>query len=159
MVSRKSAEPSPVSGARANRQRLAQEEGLRAIADVEQRAIAIRKNMERLRALREAKEAQEAVARPALAEVSKKKRRKPLSVSVLSPRGLTPREISECHVRLSRVSVPAAIIARDSAGHCRTRHGNAKSAFRCMRFETNSQTAVGIFAIVVVDPKAAKKQR
>ena len=78
MVSRKSAEPSPVSGARANRQRLAQEEGLRAIADVEQRAIAIRKNMERLRALREAKEAQEAVARAA-PDVSKKKRRKPLS--------------------------------------------------------------------------------
>jgi hypothetical protein len=78
MVSRKSAEPSPVSVARANRQRLAQE-GVRPMADVEQRAIAIRKNMERLRALREAKEAQEAVARPALPEVSKKKRKRPLS--------------------------------------------------------------------------------
>jgi hypothetical protein len=79
MVSRKSAEPSPISVARANRQRLAQEEGVRAMADVEQRAIAIRKNMERLRALREAKEAQEAVAPPALPEVSKKKRRRLLS--------------------------------------------------------------------------------
>jgi hypothetical protein len=78
MAGRKSAEPSPVSVARANRQRLAQEEGVRAIADVEQRAITIRKNMERLRALREAKEAQEAVARPALPEVSKKKRKRPL---------------------------------------------------------------------------------
>jgi hypothetical protein len=79
MVSRKSAEPSPVSVARANRQRLAQEEGVRAMADVEQRAIAIRKNMQRLRALREAKEAQEAVAPPALPKDSKKKRRRPLS--------------------------------------------------------------------------------
>jgi hypothetical protein len=78
MVSKKSAEPSPVSVARANRQRLAQEEGARAMADVEQRAIAIRKNMERLRELREAKEAQE-VVRAALPDVSKKKRRKPLS--------------------------------------------------------------------------------
>jgi hypothetical protein len=80
MVSRKSAEPSPANVARANRQRLAQEEGVRAMADVEQKAIAIRKNMERLRALREAKEAQEAVARPARSEVSKKKRRKPPSI-------------------------------------------------------------------------------
>jgi uncharacterized small protein (DUF1192 family) len=79
MAGRKSAEPSPVSVARANRQRLAQEEGVRAMADVEQRAVAIRKNMERLRALREAKEAQEAVAGPALPEVSKKKRRRLLS--------------------------------------------------------------------------------
>jgi hypothetical protein len=79
MVSRKSAEPSPVSVARANRQRLAQEEGVRAMADVEQRAIAIRKNMQRLRALREAKEAQEPVAPPALPKDSKKKRRRPLS--------------------------------------------------------------------------------
>jgi hypothetical protein len=78
MVSRKSAEPSPASVARANRQRLAQEEGMRAIADVEQRAITTRKNMERLRALREAKEAQEAVARRALPEVSEKKRKRPL---------------------------------------------------------------------------------
>jgi hypothetical protein len=78
MVGRKSAEPSPERVARANRQRLAQEEGARAMADVEQRAVSLRKNMERLRALREAKEAQEAVARAA-PDVSKKKRRKPLS--------------------------------------------------------------------------------
>lgn len=76
MVSRKLAEPSPSSVARANRQRLAREEGARAMADVEQRATAIRKNMDRLRGLREAKEAQEAVALAALPNVSKKKRRK-----------------------------------------------------------------------------------
>ena len=60
MVDRKSSEPSPESIARANRQRLAMEEGARAMADVEQEAVAVRKNMERLRALREAKEAEEA---------------------------------------------------------------------------------------------------
>jgi len=79
MVSRKSAEPSAVSVARANRQRLAQEEGVRAMADVEQRATALRKNMARLRALREAKEAEDAVTRSAHPETTGKKRRKPLS--------------------------------------------------------------------------------
>lgn len=79
MVSRKSAEPSPTTVARANRKRLAQEEGVRAMADVEQTAASIRKNMQRLRALREAKEAQETGVRAALPDVSKKKRRKPLS--------------------------------------------------------------------------------
>jgi len=79
MVSRKLAESSPVNVARANRQRLAQEEGVRAMADVEQRATALRKNMARLRALREAKEAEDAVKRSTLPETTRKKRRKPLS--------------------------------------------------------------------------------
>jgi len=52
MVSRKSAEPSPESIARAERQRVAQEEGARAMADVAREAVSVRKNMERLRALR-----------------------------------------------------------------------------------------------------------
>ena len=60
MAGRKSANPSPESIARANRQRLAAEEGARAMADVEQQAVAVRKNMERLRALRHAREAEEA---------------------------------------------------------------------------------------------------
>jgi hypothetical protein len=60
MAGKKSDEPSPESVARANRQRLAVEEGARAMADVEQKAIAVRKNMERLRALRQAREAEEA---------------------------------------------------------------------------------------------------
>ncbi len=72
----KTAEPSPVSIARANRQRLAKEEGVRAMSDVEKGAVAIRKNMERLRALREAKEAQEASAAPAVTDAPKKKRKK-----------------------------------------------------------------------------------
>ena len=79
MASSRSAEPSPVSVARANRQRLAREEGVRAMADVEKDAIAIRKNMERLRAPREAKEAQEASAPPAVAAPLGKKRKKAIA--------------------------------------------------------------------------------
>ncbi len=59
MAGKKPGEPSPESIARANRQRIAYEEGQKAMADVEQKAIAVRKNMARLRALREAKEAEE----------------------------------------------------------------------------------------------------
>jgi hypothetical protein len=76
MASRKSAEPSPATSARANRQRLAQEEGARAMADVEQRASAVRKNMERLRALRQAREAQGTGVEPAVASTRKKKGQK-----------------------------------------------------------------------------------
>ncbi len=69
MAGKKPSEPSPESIARANRQRLAAEEGARAMADVERKAIAVRNNMERLRALRQAKEAEgvktEAVSPPA----------------------------------------------------------------------------------------------
>lgn len=58
MPDRKDAAPSPERIARANRQRLASEEGARAMADIEQKAVAVRKNMERLRILREARDAQ-----------------------------------------------------------------------------------------------------
>ena len=75
MSGKKSAEPSPESLSRANRQRLAQEEGARAMADVEKQGVAIRKNMERLRALREAREADEA-SRDAVAPQPVKKKRK-----------------------------------------------------------------------------------
>jgi hypothetical protein len=53
-------EPSPESVARAERQQLAREESIRAMADLELQAVNVRKNMERLRLLREAKEAGEA---------------------------------------------------------------------------------------------------
>jgi len=76
MVSRKSAGPSPESIARADRQRAAQEEGARAMADVARNAVAVRKNMERLRALRLAKEAEEANLPRADAPDEKKKLRK-----------------------------------------------------------------------------------
>jgi hypothetical protein len=73
MAGPKSAEPTPQSIARANRQRLASEEGARAMADVEKQGVAVRKNMERLRALREAKEAEEAQEAKTQAPPTKKK--------------------------------------------------------------------------------------
>ncbi|MDE2379894.1 transcriptional regulator [Bradyrhizobium sp.] len=79
MSDKKPVEPSPQSIARANRLRLAQEEGARAMADVERQAVAVRKNMERLRSLREARDAQEAAARNSLPEPAKKKRGKSIS--------------------------------------------------------------------------------
>jgi hypothetical protein len=66
--------PSPTRLARAERQRVAAEEGVRAMADVEQKAVAVRKNMERLRALRTAREAEDAKTQPPPA--AKKKRKK-----------------------------------------------------------------------------------
>ena len=75
MADRKSTEPSPESIARANRQRVAQEEGVKAMADVARDAVSIRKNMERLRALREAREAEQAASpQPDPAPAKKKKR-------------------------------------------------------------------------------------
>jgi hypothetical protein len=75
MSDKRPANPSPESIARANRQRLAQEEGARAMADVEKRAVETRKNMQRLRALREAREADETSARTVLPQPAKKKRK------------------------------------------------------------------------------------
>ena len=77
MADRKPSEPSPESVARANRQRLAQEEGVKAMADVARDAVAVRKNMDRLRALRQAREAELAAspqAEPSAAPTQKKKR-------------------------------------------------------------------------------------
>ena len=71
-----SVELAPKSVLRAERQRLAQEEGARAMADVERRAIEIRQNMQRLRALREARETAEIKASPTPPEAAKKKRQK-----------------------------------------------------------------------------------
>jgi hypothetical protein len=81
MNARKSAEPSPESIARSERRRLAAEEGARAIADVERRAVDIRKNMARLRELREAKEvakqaADASLRASSLAPAPKKRTRK-----------------------------------------------------------------------------------
>ena len=75
MASRKSMEPSAESIARANRQRLAQEEGVRAMEDVARDAVAVRKNMERLRALRLAKEAEQAGLPPVTSTEAQKKKR------------------------------------------------------------------------------------
>ena len=75
MAGRKPTEPSAESIARANRQRLAQQEGVRAMADVEKQAVAVRKNMERLRALRQAREDEQAALPPPDPAPAKKKKR------------------------------------------------------------------------------------
>lgn len=75
MAGRKSGEPSPESVARANRLRIAAEEGKKALVDVARQAIAIRENMARLRTLREAEEARRRDAGDV--PTAKKKRKKP----------------------------------------------------------------------------------
>ena len=78
MSASKSAVPSPEAIARAQRQRLAAEDGARAIADVARQAVEVRNNMARLRELREAKEAADAAVAETLPAASLKKRaRKP----------------------------------------------------------------------------------
>ena len=66
MSAKRPAEPSPESIARSNRQRLAAEEGARAMVDVGKQAVDVRKNMARLRELREAKEAADAALQASL---------------------------------------------------------------------------------------------
>jgi pyridoxal biosynthesis lyase PdxS len=75
MSAKKSVEPSPESIARFNRKRLAAEEGARALLDVERRGTDIRKNMARLRDLRETKEAADAVLLASLPAPVPKNRR------------------------------------------------------------------------------------
>lgn len=77
MSGKRPGEPSPESVARADRRRLAATEGASAMAEVERQAVAIRKNMSRLRILREAKEAADASHQASLpAPQSKKRTRK-----------------------------------------------------------------------------------
>lgn len=58
--------------ARAEKQRIARTEGAKVMAELDREAIAVRKNMERLRALRLAKEAEEAKNAPPPAPKKKK---------------------------------------------------------------------------------------
>ncbi|MCK1383045.1 transcriptional regulator [Bradyrhizobium sp. 21] len=76
MSARKSAEPSPEAIARSNRQRLAAEEGARAMVDAEKQAVDVRKNMARLRELRQAKEAADATLQASLPASTPAKRKK-----------------------------------------------------------------------------------
>ena len=70
----KTAKPqTPEQIARAEKQRVARIEGDKALADFERNAIAVRKNMERLRALRLAKEAEEAENAPPVVKKAKAK--------------------------------------------------------------------------------------
>lgn len=79
MSAKRTAEPTPESLARANRRRQAQEEGAQALADIERQSVDIRKNMQRLRALREAKLAEESSGRTALPPPAKKNRKKQIA--------------------------------------------------------------------------------
>ena len=74
MADKKLSEPSPESIARTNRQRIAAREGVQAMADIEKDGVAIRKNMQRLRALREAKAAEASENEPAATTKPKRKK-------------------------------------------------------------------------------------
>jgi hypothetical protein len=74
MTSRKSGVPSPASVARADRQRVAAEQGQQAMAEIKRQANAVRANMVRLRALREAEAAKNVDAEPADGPKKRKRR-------------------------------------------------------------------------------------
>jgi hypothetical protein len=76
MAAKKASEPSAESIARAQRRQIAAEEGAKALAESGQRAAAVRNNMERLRALRLAKEAEDAKAGGDAASAPRPRRRK-----------------------------------------------------------------------------------
>jgi len=78
MSAKRSAEPSPEGIARSNRQRLAAEEGAKAMADAEKQAVDVRKNMARLRELRKAKEVADATLQASLPAAIPAKRKKKL---------------------------------------------------------------------------------
>jgi len=81
MVSKKS-EPSPESLARADRQRVAAQEGKQAMAVIERQRIAIRENMVRLRNLRQAEEARVQQAHLAAGAPTTKKKKSASKKSV-----------------------------------------------------------------------------
>ena len=78
MCGKKPAESSPEGIARSNRKRLAAEEGALAIADVQKQAVEVRKNMARLRELRQTKEAADAIRQASLPAPAPKKRTRKL---------------------------------------------------------------------------------
>ncbi|RJF68616.1 transcriptional regulator [Rhodopseudomonas palustris] len=76
MVDKNDTERSPTSIERARKKQLAQEEGSRMMAQFQQEAVAVRKNMERLRALRLAKESEAEAQADSEPAAPKKKARK-----------------------------------------------------------------------------------
>jgi len=78
MSGKQPAESSPEGIARSNRKRLAAEEGALAIADVQKQAVEVRKNMARLRELRQTKEAADAIRQASLPAPAPKKRTRKL---------------------------------------------------------------------------------
>ena len=77
MTIKRSEAPSPVGVARAQQQRLAADERTKVMAEAEQHAAAVRKNMNRLRTLRLAKEAEDALAPPVVATPKKRAKKVP----------------------------------------------------------------------------------
>lgn len=69
-------EPSPISAERARRKLAEQQDGERRMAEIDREAVAVRKNMERLRALRLAKEADASDATPDRAPPDRPARKK-----------------------------------------------------------------------------------
>jgi len=70
-MSKTAKSPTPEQIARAEKQRVARIEGDKALADFEREAVAVRQNMARLRALRLAKEAEEAANAPPVVKKTK----------------------------------------------------------------------------------------
>ncbi len=86
-----SSKPSnPAQAARLEKQKIASTEGAKALADYEAGAVAVRKNMERLRALRLAKEAEEAARAPAVTAAPKKKAASKGAKESSKPKAATP---------------------------------------------------------------------
>ena len=84
-----SKEPSPQQIARAEKQKVASTEGAKAMADVRAGDVAVRKNMERLRALRLAKEAEDlangvGVEKPAVKKKAVRAKKPKASAETLS---------------------------------------------------------------------------
>ncbi|QDL98054.1 hypothetical protein [Rhodopseudomonas palustris] len=75
MTDKKTNTPSPTSVERARRKLMEQQEGAQRMAEVEREGIALRKNMERLRALRLAHEAEQAATGEAPAAPKKRTRK------------------------------------------------------------------------------------
>ena len=81
-------EPTANQAARTERMRLATETGAQARADIENRDIQVRKNMERLRALRLAKEAEEASKPKPETAVKKKSAKASAASKAAAPKNL-----------------------------------------------------------------------
>ena len=95
-----SKDPSPQQIARAEKQKIATTEGAKAMAEVRAHDVAVRKNMERLRALRLAKEAED--------------RANGIGVEAPAPKKKAARKTKE---KVTAQSLSAWIAARRESGH------------------------------------------
>lgn len=96
-----SKDPSPQQIARAEKQKIATTEGAKAMSEVRAHDVAVRKNMERLRALRLAKEAEE--------------RAKGIGAEAPAPKKKATRKAAK--EKVTAESLSAWIAARRESGH------------------------------------------